>query len=141
MPFELHPQLAADTVPVLDLDLCTVRLMNCKALPWLVLVPRRVNLREITDLEENERRKFWDEIHAASLILKNLFNPHKLNVAALGNVVPQLHMHIVARFENDLAWPKPVWGNLPIEPYVPEATAAMITEFKKQFSAAKSLLP
>lgn len=133
MAFELHTQLAADTAPVTELTLCTVRLMNCRAVPWLILVPRRENVRELTDLGDNDRQILWSEITTASRVLQNLCKPHKLNVAALGNVVSQLHVHLVARFESDAAWPKPVWGNLPIEPYEPQTQLSFISDLKKTF--------
>ena len=100
--------------------------MNVVALPWLVLVPRRENIREIIDLEKKDQLQLWDEVAVLSKILRDLVNPHKLNVAALGNVVPQLHVHVIARFENDPAWPKPVWGNLPMQPYEPEPLKNMV---------------
>jgi diadenosine tetraphosphate (Ap4A) HIT family hydrolase len=115
--FALHPQIVADTLPAFELNLCTVRLMNARALPWLILVPKRPGIREIIDLEPPDQATLWDEITTTAAKLKAACNPHKLNIAALGNVVPQLHVHIVARYENDPAWPKPVWGNLPMDPY------------------------
>lgn len=115
--FSLHPQLVADTLPAFELRLSTVRLMNCRAVPWLVMVPQRAGLREILDLDAADREIFWAEITDTAERLTAVCHPHKLNIAALGNVVPQLHVHIVARFENDPAWPKPVWGNIPMEPY------------------------
>lgn len=135
MAFELHPQLQADTVDVVDFSLCAVRLMNVAAAPWLILVPRRPELREIIDLNEDDQAKLWKEIAHASQVLRDAVNPAKLNVAALGNVVPQLHVHVIARFENDAAWPKPVWGNLPMAPYASEARDAFVADLRARFSA------
>lgn len=133
MAFELHPQIAADTVPVKELELSCLRLMNVAALPWLILVPRRGALREIIDLGENDQAMLWKEIAQVSRGLSAAVNPTKLNVAALGNVVPQLHVHVIARFEGDPAWPKPVWGNLPMEPYTAEARTTMVQNLLSRF--------
>ena len=126
MAFELHPQLLADSVPVAVLELCDIRLMNTEAVPWLLMIPRRTDLREIIDLDESAQLTLWREIALVSKMLRNEFHPTKLNVAALGNVVPQLHVHVIARFSNDAAWPKPVWGNLPMVPYTDEARDTMV---------------
>jgi len=118
--FELHPQLAEDTVPVIELALCEVRLMDDANHPWLVLVPRIANVTELIDLDAAQRTQLTAEIDAASRALMALFKPDKLNVAALGNLVPQLHVHVIARFHNDIAWPRPVWGAANARPYAPE---------------------
>lgn len=128
--FVLHPQLAADTVDVADFKLCTLRLMNCQAVPWLILVPRRAQIMEIIDLTVQEQTVLMSEIAAVSGLLRALFAPRKINVAALGNVVPQLHVHVIARSESDAAWPKPVWGNLPMEPYNAAELAAMVASLR-----------
>ena len=108
--FSLHPQLAADTVPVLDLELCAVLLMDEVAWPWLVLVPRKPNLREFMDLDPAAQHRLMEEIVRAQRALQGLYRPDKLNVGALGNMVPQLHIHVIARIQGDPAWPGPVWG-------------------------------
>lgn len=118
--YELHPQLAADTHPLATLDLCDVRLMDDANYPWLVLVPRIADTRELIDLDEPQRRQLTAEIDQASRLLRDAFQPFKLNVAALGNLVPQLHIHVIARFEGDPAWPAPVWGRVAARPYPPE---------------------
>lgn len=118
--WHLHPQLAEDTVPVIELALCEVRLMDDANHPWLVLVPRIADAVEIIDLDGAQRTQLTAEIDAASHALKALFKPDKLNVAALGNVVPQLHVHVIARFRNDIAWPRPVWGTAAARAYTPE---------------------
>jgi diadenosine tetraphosphate (Ap4A) HIT family hydrolase len=110
MAFVLHPTLAKDTVPVGDLPLCRVLLMNSRHFPWLVLVPRREALRELFDLSEADHRVLSDEIHKVSRQFRELTGAHKMNVAALGNIVPQLHIHVIARFKEDAAWPNPVWS-------------------------------
>lgn len=110
MPFELHPRLAADTVEVCELELCKVLLMNDENYPWLVLVPMRESTTEIHQLFKDEQYKLMDEIAHVCSKLQAFTEAHKMNVAALGNVVPQLHVHVVARFEDDPAWPAPIWG-------------------------------
>lgn len=108
--FSLDPRLEADTFPVLDLPLATVRLMDDSRFPWLILVPRRPGLAELIELEGDDRAALTAEIDQASRALKTLTGCDKLNVAALGNMVRQLHIHVIARFEGDAAWPCPVWG-------------------------------
>lgn len=116
--FKLDDRLAGDSAPATDLPLSTVRLMNERSWPWLILVPRRPGLIEIIDLDPADRLTLIEEIARAAEALRQLYRPDKLNVAALGNVVPQLHVHIIARFRSDLAWPRPVWGVKPaLEPY------------------------
>ena len=110
MPFALHPQLAADTFDVTRLALSAVRLMNDRTWPWLVLVPEREGAVELIDLDAEERPILIEEIALASTVLRDLFRPDKLNVAALGNQVGQLHVHVIARRYQDPAWPRPVWG-------------------------------
>ena len=110
MRYELHPQLAADTHPVAAFELSELRLMDDANYPWLVLVPRLPDAHELIDLDQAQRHLLTDEIDRASRALRDAFHPHKLNVAALGNLVPQLHVHVIARFTGDAAWPQPVWG-------------------------------
>ncbi len=110
MPFTLHPTLARDTVEVARLPLCRVLLMKDRRFPWLILVPERESVREIHELTPADRHALIEEIARASEVLARLFDPDKLNVGALGNIVPQLHVHLVARTTTDPAWPGPVWG-------------------------------
>ena len=124
--YRLHPQLAADSHPVAKLALCELRLMDDANYPWLVLVPRVPDARELIDLEAEPRRQLMDEIDRAAQVLRTLFRPHKLNVAALGNLVPQLHVHVIARFREDPAWPAPAWGRVAARPYSPEALVERI---------------
>lgn len=128
--FSLDERLAADTRGVADLALCRVLLMRDARFPWLVLVPRRAGLREITDLDEAGAMLLMGEIRAASRALSGAVSPHKLNVAALGNQVPQLHVHVIARFTVDAAWPRPVWGVGEPEPYAPGAAEALTSRLR-----------
>lgn len=114
--FQLHPQLAADTVVVRDLPLSLLLLMEDRRFPWFILVPREPDLTEIIDLDEDNRAQLWREIDIVARAVKTAFKADKLNVAALGNVVPQLHVHIIGRFRTDAAWPKPVWVSGPSNP-------------------------
>jgi diadenosine tetraphosphate (Ap4A) HIT family hydrolase len=128
--FELHPQLSADTFHVGDWPLCRVLRMNDAGFPWLILVPRRADIREIIDLAEADQRDLMSEIARASRALRDLVQPDKLNVAALGNAVPQLHVHVIARFRTDPAWPRPIWGVKPPEPFGAREAAAEIDRLK-----------
>jgi diadenosine tetraphosphate (Ap4A) HIT family hydrolase len=107
----LHPTLARDTIEVARLPLCRVLLMNDRRFPWLILVPEREAVREIHELPAVDRAVLIEEIARASQALERLVRPDKMNVGALGNVVPQLHVHVVARSVADPAWPGPVWGS------------------------------
>jgi len=118
--WHLHPQLADDTAPVIELPLCEVRLMDDANHPWLVLVPRVADIVELIELDPAQRAQLTTEIDAACHALKALFKPDELNVAALGNLVPQLHVHVIARYKTDIAWPRPVWGAADARPYAPE---------------------
>ena len=111
MAFELHPRLAADTHFIADLPLCRVLLMNDRRFPWAILVPRVVNAREIHALSLDRQQQLLTETVHFSRHMEDEFNADKMNIGALGNMVPQLHIHIIARRETDPAWPAPVWGN------------------------------
>ena len=124
--WHLHPQLADDTHPLATFELCELRLMDDANSPWLVLVPRVADAVEMLDLDTQQRHRLSDEIDSASRALQALFRPHKLNVAALGNLVPQLHVHVIARYQDDPAWPAPVWGRVAAQPYSPEALVGRI---------------
>ncbi|MEI6729799.1 MAG: HIT domain-containing protein [Pseudomonadota bacterium] len=112
MNFNLHKQLEQDCFFVSDLKLCRVLLMNNSLFKWLILVPRIENAEEIIDLNQEDRQILMQEICFISTIMKDLFTPKKLNIGALGNLVPQLHIHVIARYEDDAAWANPVWGSV-----------------------------
>lgn len=115
--FELHPRLATDCLVVGDLPLCRVLLMNDNQYPWLILVPRQPGLRELHELSREDQHQYLEESNLSARLLEQLFSAEKLNIAALGNMVPQLHIHHIARFKSDAAWPGPVWGVHPAQSY------------------------
>ena len=111
MSFELHPQLANDTTLLGHFPLCVALLHKDDSVPWVILVPKRENLKELHHLPMQEQQQFLLESQAVNQALEAIFQPDKLNFGALGNMVPQLHIHHIARFTTDLAWPGPLWGN------------------------------
>ena len=111
MTFKLSSILEQDSIFITKLELCQLRLMNNSHFPWVILVPERNDIVEIMDLKVNEFNKLNSEILQVAKIMKSVFNPDKLNIATLGNIVPQMHIHIVARFKSDELFPKPVWGH------------------------------
>jgi diadenosine tetraphosphate (Ap4A) HIT family hydrolase len=130
MSFALDARLAADTLFLADRKLCRVLLMNDSRFPWLILVPRRAGLSELHDLEAPERALLIEEAAQAGERLKAETGAKKINIGALGNIVSQLHVHVVARREGDAAWPGPVWGFGKPAPYAPEAAAARVAEWR-----------
>jgi diadenosine tetraphosphate (Ap4A) HIT family hydrolase len=124
--FTLDRKLAADTIPVRGLAFSDLRLMDDRRFPWLILVPRRANAVEIADLAEPDQSALLAEIVQVSAALRRTTACDKLNVGALGNIVRQLHVHVVARFENDAAWPGPVWGSGAAVKYDPGGAARFV---------------
>ena len=115
--WSLHPQLANDTTGIGDLPLARTLLMNDASYPWLVLVPRQAGVVEIIVLDDDQQTQLMSEIAMLARVLKDVTGCHKLNIAAIGNVVSQLHVHIVARRRTDASWPRPVWGAVPARAY------------------------
>jgi diadenosine tetraphosphate (Ap4A) HIT family hydrolase len=132
--WRLDPQLERDTSAIDDLPLCRALLMADANYPWLILVPRRAGASEIVDLGPQDRAALLDEIARASEALRRVTSCDKLNVAAIGNVVAQLHVHVVARFRSDAAWPRPVWGAGPPKPYDPPARDALLARLRAELS-------
>lgn len=132
--FALDARLQADTVEVADLPLCRVLLMNDRRYPWLILVPRQAGIREVHELDARAQQQLWREVTATGQALMRALDGHKLNVAALGNMVPQLHVHVIVRHESDPAWPGPVWGHSPPQAY----TSGQLQE---RLAAIRALLP
>ena len=134
--FDLDSRLRADTLPVGDLELSTILLLNDARFPWFVLVPRVAGASEVTDLSGDEAAQLMREIRIATGVMLALAHPDKVNVGALGNIVTQLHVHVVGRFRSDPAWPGPVWGHGTRTPYPDHAAAALIDRAAQLFMAA-----
>jgi diadenosine tetraphosphate (Ap4A) HIT family hydrolase len=130
MPFVLHPQLAQDCFPVGDFPLCKLLLMNDQNHPWFILVPRREGISEIYELNELDQMQLWRESAQLGKALMQAYRGDKLNVAALGNQVPQLHLHHIVRHRNDPNWPFPPWGRLPAQRYSPIERNACLDRLK-----------
>lgn len=128
--FVLDQRLLQDTVPVGDFPLSRLLLSNDSQYPWFILVPRRADISEVFQLSEADQAQLWSETNSLSQTLQRLFNADKMNVAALGNVVSQLHMHVIVRHKTDVAWPAPVWGKHPAVPYSAAQSAAIIARLK-----------
>jgi diadenosine tetraphosphate (Ap4A) HIT family hydrolase len=133
--WSLDPQLARDTVPIGDLPLSRVLLMNDANYPWLILVPRQPGMVEIVDLAGADQAELMREINHVGCALKKLTACDKLNVAALGNTVRQLHVHVIARFAGDPAGARPVWGVVPGKPY----DEAALSRFAREMQTALEL--
>ena len=137
MSFQLHPRLAEDCFKIGSLALSELLMMNDSQYPWLILVPRR-EAREIYQLNAVDRQTLLDESCLIAETLQNLYQPDKLNIAAIGNMVPQLHLHHVARYQTDKAWPAPIWGKLPPCPYSQQQAQLEIS--KIQFALKEQLI-
>lgn len=125
--FLLHPQLAADTKLLGEFPLCQVLLANDGNFPWLILVPKINEITEFHQLNDKQQAQFLIESNAISRLLKDELKADKINIAALGNMVPQLHIHHVARFKSDVCWPKPIWGQAPAVLRTEQQAAELIT--------------
>lgn len=135
MTFTLHERLAADTVRIGSLPLSELLLMNDARFPWCILVPRRDGMRDVIDLEPADIEQLHRESLALQRALREIFAPDKLNVAAIGNVVPQLHIHHIARFRSDSEWPAPAWGRGSAQPYDNVTRAERIARLKAALDA------
>jgi diadenosine tetraphosphate (Ap4A) HIT family hydrolase len=130
--WSLHPQLERDTVNIGDLPLCRVLVIQDANYPWLLLVPRRPDIVEIIDLDEVEQAQLMTETARVARALREITQCDKLNIAALGNAVPQLHVHVIARRRSDAAWPRPVWGAVPPLAHDPEELKNFIGALRKK---------
>jgi diadenosine tetraphosphate (Ap4A) HIT family hydrolase len=132
----LHPQLARDTAPLGDLPLSRILISKDANFPWLILVPRRAGCVELIDLDSADQAALLTEIDRAARALKAATRCDKLNIAALGNVVPQLHVHVIGRRTNDAAWPKPAWGAAPPRAYDPADLDRLTTALREKILTA-----
>jgi diadenosine tetraphosphate (Ap4A) HIT family hydrolase len=130
--WSLHPQLKQDTIDIGDLPLSKVLVIKDANYPWLLLVPRRPETREIIDLDDVEQAQLTTEVSRAARALKDITKCDKLNIAALGNVVPQLHIHVIARRTTDAAWPRPVWGAVAPIPHDAEEVQHFISALRRK---------
>lgn len=128
--FVVDPRLAQDTVALGDFPLCRLLLMNDSHYPWFILVPRREEVSELFQLDAADQQALWRETTVLAETIKDTFGADKMNVATLGNMVGQLHMHVIARRRDDAAWPAPVWGRQPAEPYTEEQIMAIQRKLK-----------
>jgi diadenosine tetraphosphate (Ap4A) HIT family hydrolase len=128
--FVLDARLAQDTLTIGDFPLCRLLLMNDANYPWFILVPRREEVSELFQLDVGDQQLLWREVTALAEIVKDTFGADKMNVATLGNVVSQLHVHVIARRKGDASWPSPVWGRLPAKPYSDEQVAEIRHKLK-----------
>jgi diadenosine tetraphosphate (Ap4A) HIT family hydrolase len=130
--WSLDPRLERDTRLVGDLQLARALVMNDANYPWLILVPRHPGASELLDLDDEQQAQLMDEIVMLSRVLKDVTACDKLNIAAIGNIVPQLHVHLVARRRSDPAWPRPVWGAVPARPYGEDELAGFIKRIRQE---------
>ena len=142
MSFQLAPAFTETTELVGHFSLCQLLLMNDSQYPWLILVPQRENIKEIYQLAEGDQLQLRKESQVLSIAIMDIFDGEKLNVAAIGNITSQLHIHHVVRFQNDACWPAPVWGQLPAIKYQPaeiEKIKLMLAQKLSQFGLKPSL--
>ena len=128
--FELHPRLIQDTFHVANLTLCRVVLMNDSNYLWLILIPRRNGIKELYELSNEDRLQLVKETDEVAKRMSIRFQAPKMNVAALGNIVSQLHIHVIVRRVNDISWPNPVWNNAAIKPYIEKDSNILITDIR-----------
>ena len=133
--FKLHELLVRDCIELIDLPLSKLLLMNDSQYPWFVLVPRVEDVQDIYQMSWDEQQQFLNESSMLSEVLMQLFDGDKMNVAALGNVCPQLHIHHIVRFKDDIAWPKPIWGEFPMKAYSEEEILEIKTKVLPSISA------
>ena len=135
--WSLDSRLERDSIEICELALCQVRLVNDSNFPWLLLVPRCANASEITDMTEPDRMQLMREVTQAAEALKAETDCDKINIAAIGNVVAQLHVHVIGRFRADLAWPKPVWGFAPARAYEAAASQKFLASMRERLKTAQ----
>ena len=130
MSFSLHPQLLRDCITLGESKLCEILLLNDQQFPWLILVPKIESICEIFQLDEQDQLSLATETNHIGQLMMEHFKGDKLNIGALGNLVPQLHVHVIVRFKEDPAWPKPVWGNYSAQTYSTQDLNATCSELR-----------
>lgn len=139
--YQLHSRLKQDTFFIMDLALSQLLLMNDQRFPWLILVPKRSLIKELYELEQSDQNQLLLEITQISKLFQEKYAADKINIAALGNIVPQLHIHIIARLKQDPAWPSPVWGFEKPTPYSSSTAENLINDIKSLLIPLKNILP
>lgn len=139
--FKLHPQLAADCEQLGHFSLCHLLLLRDANYPWFVLVPARADIREIHHLTPADQQQLLQESVVLAQMMETVFVPDKLNIAALGNIVPQLHIHHVARYQSDPAWPAPIWGKVPAVPYQDDQLSVVANRLMAALPAGVAFTP
>jgi len=134
LTFEIDSQLKQTSYPLLSLSVCDLRLVDDQRWPWVLIIPRVAHAVELIDLTPDLRSEVWLEIDHVARVMRDQFSPHTLNIAALGNQVRQLHIHCIARFPDDDAWPNPVWGVGESVPYDSEALNTRLNSMKDAFA-------
>ena len=132
---DIHPQLLADSESLGKFSLCYVRLLHDANFPWLILIPARKGIREIFELTWNDQMQLLRESSHVARVLTDIYKPDKLNIAALGNIVAQLHVHHIVRYHKDIAWPAPVWGRVPPQSYRPEEWLRQIARLRDNLNS------
>lgn len=130
-PFQLHPRLQQDCFSVGQFTLSRILMMNDNQYPWFILVPQRKGIKEIYELSQSDRQLLMDESCLLAKTMVELYRPDKLNIAAIGNLVPQLHLHHVARYQTDIAWPGPIWGKFPVSTYAGQTAELQIARLRE----------
>ena len=133
-PFQLHPRLQQDCITIGRFELCQLLMMNDSHYPWFILVPEKADIQELYQLSKPEQFTLLEESSYLAENLAALYKADKMNIAAIGNLVPQLHIHHIVRYQNDKAWPDPVWGKFAALPYTEQQIADNITRIKKQLN-------
>ena len=134
--FQLHPRLQQDCFSVGQFALSRVLMMNDSQYPWFILVPQRKGIKEIYELSPADRQQLMDESCLLAKTMVELYRPDKLNIAAIGNLVPQLHLHHVARYQTDIAWPGPIWGKFPVSAYAGQTAELQIARLRESLKEA-----
>jgi diadenosine tetraphosphate (Ap4A) HIT family hydrolase len=139
MIFELHPRLTQDCIAIGRFDLCQLLLMNDSQYPWFILVPERTDLQEIYQLSKADQELLTEESSYLAENLSILYKADKMNIATIGNLVPQLHIHHIVRYRSDKAWPAPVWGKFPAVPYPEQQIADNLERIKDRLKLSSGL--
>ncbi len=135
MIFQLNPRLEQDCIAIGRFDLCRLLIMNDSQYPWFILVPERADVQEIYQLSKAERELLTEESSYLAEHLAALYNADKMNIAAIGNLVPQLHIHHIVRYRRDIAWPAPVWGKFAAKPYTDQQIAEHVARVKDRLKS------